>query len=202
MRFPRLSLLLCLALCLAACSTVPSTPPSPTPAGQARHLQHLASLSRIQQFTLKGRLAVQTDGKGYSASVLWQHGADLDDIRLYSPLGSQLARIQKTPSGMQLEDAQGRVTVGKDAESLTLSVLGWRLPLAGLADWALGRPANGANANLTWDEAGQTVSLNEADWAMDYQQYRATGQYVLPHKLAFKNPRVQLKLIVENWTFE
>jgi outer membrane lipoprotein LolB len=147
-------------------------------------------------------LGVQADGKGYSANLLWQHNAEQDDIRIYSPLGSQLARIQKTADGIRLEDAQGQVSVGKDAESLTQSLLGWRLPLTGLADWALGRPANSAMASLTWDEAGHTLSLNEADWVIAYQQYQASPDAFLPHKLSLKNARVQLKLIVEKWTLE
>ena len=198
----RAYLTLCLLATLAACSSLPSKAPIVTPASLSLHQQHLASLSRIQQFELKGRLGVQADGKGYSASLLWQHNADHDDIRIYSPLGGQLARIQKTADSIRLEDAQGQVSVGKDAESLTQTLLGWRLPLSGLADWALGRPANSAMASLTWDEAGHTLSLNEADWAIAYQQYQASPTAFLPHKLCLKNERVQLKLIVEKWTLK
>ncbi len=202
MHLIRAYLTLCLLATLAACSSLPPQAPSATPASLSLHQQHLASLSRIQRFELKGRLGVQADGKGYSASLIWQHNAEQDDIRIYSPLGGQLARIQKTADGISLEDAQGQVTVGKDAESLTQTLLGWRLPLSGLADWALGRPANSAMASLTWDEAGHTLSLNEADWAIDYQHYQASSTAFLPHKLNLKNARVQLKLIVEKWTLE
>ena len=198
----RAYLTLCLLATLAACSSLPSKAPIVTPASLSLHQEPLASLSRIQQFELKGRLGVQADGKGYSASLIWQHNADQDDIRIYSPLGGQLARIQKTADGIRLEDAQGQVSVGKDAESLTQTLLGWRLPLSGLADWALGRPANSAMASLTWDEAGHTLSLNEADWAIAYQQYQASPTAFLPHKLSLKNARVQLKLIVEKWTLK
>lgn len=202
MHLIRAYLTLCLLATLAACSSLPPQAPSATPASLSLHQQHLASLSRIQRFELKGRLGVQADGKGYSASLIWQHNVEQDDIRIYSPLGGQLARIQKTADGISLEDAQGQVSVGKDAESLTQTLLGWRLPLSGLADWALGRPANSAMARLTWDEAGHTLSLNEADWAIDYQQYQASSAAFLPHKLSLKNARVQLKLIVEKWTLE
>ena len=198
----RAYLTLCLLATLAACSSLPSKAPIVTPASLSLHQQHLASLSRIQQFELKGRLGVQADGKGYSASLVWQHNADHDDIRIYSPLGGQLARIQKTADGIRLEDAQGQVSVGKDAESLTQALLGWRLPLSGLADWVLGRPLNAGMATLTWDEAGHTLSLNEADWAIVYQQYQASQPAFLPHKLSLKNERVQLKLIVEKWTLK
>ena len=198
----RATLTLCLLATLAACSSLPSQAPIATPASLSLHQQHLASLSRIQRFELKGRLGVQADGKGYSASLIWQHNAEQDDIRIYSPLGGQLARIQKTADGISLEDAQGQVSVGKDAESLTQALLGWRLPLTGLADWALGRPANSAMASLTWDEAGHTLSLNEADWDIAYQHYQASPEAFLPHKLTLINTRVQLKLIVEKWTVE
>jgi outer membrane lipoprotein LolB len=198
----RAYLTLCLLATLAACSSLPTQAPTTTPASLSLHQQHLASLSRIQQFELKGRLGVQADGKGYSASLLWQHNADQDDIRIYSPLGGQLARIQKNVDGIRFEDAKGQVSVGKDAESLTQAMLGWRLPLGGLADWALGRPANSAMASLTWDEAGHTLTLNEVDWAIAYQQYQASPTAFLPHKLSLKNERLQLKIIVEKWTLK
>ena len=193
---------LCLLATLAACSSLPTQAPTTTPASLSLHQQHLASLSRIQRFELKGRLGVQADGKGYSASLIWQHNAEQDDIRIYSPLGGQLARIQKTADGISLEDAQGQVSVGKDAESLTQALLGWRLPLTGLADWVLGRPVNAAMSSITWDEAGHTLGLNEADWVIAYQQYQASPDAFLPYKLSLKNARVQLKLIVEKWTLE
>jgi outer membrane lipoprotein LolB len=202
MHLIRAFMTLCLLATMAACSSLPTQAPTTTPASLSLHQQHLASLSRIQRFELKGRLGVQADGKGYSASLIWQHNAEHDDIRIYSPLGGQLARIQKTADGIRLEDAQGQVSVGRDAESLTQTLLGWRLPLTGLADWALGRPANSAMASLTWDEAGHTLSLNEADWVIAYQQYQASPTAFLPHKLCLKNERVQLKLIVEKWTLE
>jgi outer membrane lipoprotein LolB len=202
MHLIRAFMTLCLLATMAACSSLPTQAPTTTPASLSLHQQHLASLSRIQRFELKGRLGVQADGKGYSASLIWQHNAEHDDIRIYSPLGGQLARIQKTADGIRLEDAQGQVSVGRDAESLTQTLLGWRLPLTGLADWALGRPANSAMASLTWDEAGHTLSLNEADWVIAYQQYQASPTAFLPHKLSLKNERVQLKLIVEKWTLE
>ena len=198
----RAYLTLFLLATLAACSSLPTQAPTTTPASLSLHQQHLANLSRIQQFELKGRLGVQADGKGYSASLLWQHNADQDDIRIYSPLGGQLARIQKNVDGIRFEDAKGQVSVGKDAESLTQAMLGWRLPLGGLADWALGRPANSAIASLTWDEAGHTLTLNEVDWAIAYQQYQASPTAFLPHKLSLKNERLQLKIIVEKWTLK
>ena len=202
MHFIRAFMTLCLLATLAACSSLPPQAPTTTPASLSLHQQHLASLGRIQRFELKGRLGVQAEGKGYSASLIWQHNAEQDDIRIYSPLGGQLARIQKTAEGISLEDAQGQVSVGKDAESLTQTLLGWRLPLSGLADWVLGRPVTAAMASLTWNEAGHTLSLNEADWVIDYQQYQASPATFLPHKLSLKNARVQLKLIVEKWTLE
>lgn len=202
MHFLRAPLSFCLLAILAACSSVPTSAPKQTPENLRLHQQQQSNLARIQQFSLQGRLGVQADGKGYSASLLWQHSDSQDDIRLYSPLGSQLAHIQKNARGINLEDAQGRVFSGKDAESLTQGVLGWRLPLNGLADWVLSRPANAAMASQTWDEAGLSSSLNEADWVITYQGYQTNNGQLLPHKIALKNQRVQLKLIVEKWTLE
>ena len=49
----RAYLTLCLLATLAACSSLPTQTPIATPANLSLHQQHLASLSRIQQFELK-----------------------------------------------------------------------------------------------------------------------------------------------------
>ncbi len=202
MHFIRAYLPYCLLAFLAACASLPPPTPNTTDLAHHLHQQHQASLNRIGQFELKGRLGVQADGKGFSGNVHWQHSADLDDIRLYSPLGGQVASIKKTASGIVLEDGKGQQISGTDAESLMQSVLGWRLPLNGLADWVLGRPTSHSPASQLWDEQGHCLSLNQSDWAMEYQNYAAASVYVLPHKIALKNQRVQLKLLVEKWTME
>jgi outer membrane lipoprotein LolB len=143
---------------------------------------------------------VQAEGKGFSGSLTWLHDKVKDDIALYSPLGGQVASIKKTSENVTLEDTKGNSITAADAEMLTQSMLGWQLPLAGLADWSLGRPRSSQITASTWDEQGHLSTLKQDGWDILFQNYAEQNGHFLPNKIVLRNTKVNIKLLVENWT--
>ena len=199
MKFVRTLFLLSFTLLVSACVSAPAIKPLPDDTSRSLNQAHLKQIATIQQFSLQGRIGVQTNGKGFSGSLHWQHSVPNDNIALYSPLGSQVASIKKTAEQITLEDANGKSTSANDAETLTQTALGWRLPLTGLADWSLGRPANSPIQNSTWDAQGLLTTLNQDGWNIEYQNYSEQHGYLLPGKIILKSDKVNLKLLVETW---
>lgn len=185
-------------LALAGCAVAPTTAP-PDSAAQSLKAQHLQKLASIQQFSLRGRIGVQTNSKGFSGSLQWQHNSTDDNIILYSPLGSQVASISKTPDQVTLIDASGKSYSAVDAETLTQETLGWKLPLAGLADWSIGRPTSSPVQNSVWNEQGLLTNLDQDGWKIEYSNYEQQGSYMLPGKIYLKSDKLNLKLLVEKW---
>jgi len=159
--------------------------------------QHLASLADIQTFNIKGRIGVQAEKKGFSGGLNWQHFSTKDSIALYSPLGGQVASIEKTPENVTLTDQKGNSVSAQTAEMLTQTTLGWQLPLAGLADWSLGRPTQSAITASTWDEAGRLLTLEQDGWHIEYADYATFEGKQLPNKVSLFSPKVNIKLIIE-----
>lgn len=168
-------------------------------AALALKTQHLAQLAAIEQFSLQGRIGVQTNSKGFSGSLQWQHSLSGDDISLYSPLGSQVASITRTPEQVTLTDSSGKYYSAADAETLTQITLGWKLPLTGLADWSIGRPTQSPVQQSAWNEQGLLTSLEQDGWKIEYDNYRQQGAYMLPGKIFLKSEQLNLKLLVETW---
>lgn len=194
--------LLCGLICVAmlqSCVSVPPNTPIDNEASQGLNQQHLAKLQAISQFILHGRIGVQYDGKGFSGGLHWQHDIAQDNVALFSPLGGQVADIKKIADKVTLEDANGNSISAADIESLTLSTLGWQLPLVGLADWSLGRPSNSKIDTMTWDELGHLSTLNQDGWHIEYQNYTEQNGYFLPGKILLRSDKVYLKLLVEKW---
>jgi outer membrane lipoprotein LolB len=191
--------LLSLIALVQGCVSVPANKPADNAASLISHQEHLKRIAAIQTFSLKGRIGVQTEGKGFSGGLEWQHALAQDNIALYSPLGGQVANIKKTPAEVTLEDAQGNSVTAADAESLTQKTLGWKLPLTGLADWSLGRPSNNSPIDsIVWDDAGQITRLVQDGWDIEYADYVAFEGNQLPNKVYLRSPKVNIKLIVEN----
>ena len=191
--------LLSLMTAFAGCSLAPVTQTEPSTAERKHRAQHLQQLASIEQFTMQGRIGVQTNGKGFSGSLQWQHSNSEDNIDLYSPLGSQVASIKKTPDQVTLEDSSGKRFSAVDAETLTQETLGWRLPLTGLVDWAIGRPTQSPIQNSSWNEQGLLINLEQDGWKIEYGNYEQQGTYMLPGKIFLKSDQLNLKLVVEKW---
>jgi len=193
-----LSLLAIIPALTACVSTAVVKSELPAAAQQLKE-QHLQSLQTIQQFSLQGRVGVQTNSKGFSGSLLWQHNGSNDDIALYSPLGGQVASIKKTAGQVTLEDSSGNIYSAADAETLTQSTLGWQLPLKGLVDWSIGRPTDSPIQESIWNEQGLLTNLHQDGWKIEYQNYAEQGGYVLPGKIFLRSDKLNLKLLIEKW---
>jgi len=192
--------LCCVAvLYLDGCASINPTSTTP-PTAQNINQQHLAKLAQIQHFSLKGRLGVVTQKQGFSGGIDWSHELVNDNIEVFSPLGGKVADILKTPIEVTLTTQEGHSIKANNAESLTEMTLGWRLPLTGLSDWALGRPTKNKIDASTWDERGYLTTLKQDGWDISYESYVESNGYFLPSKIVLKSEKVNLKLLVEKWS--
>ncbi len=190
--------LLILASVSAGC-TGPAIKADISTAPPSLNALHLKQLEKINSFTLQGRIGIQTNPKGFSGSLIWQHATSKDEIALYSPLGSQVASIFSSPTHITLLDSNGKSYQAADAETLTKDVLGWRLPLKGLSDWALGRPSTSPIEHSAWNTQGQLTLLKQDGWTIEFDNYQQQGNFTLPGKIYLKSTQLNLKLLVERW---
>ncbi len=174
-------------------------PPAQTPTSSLTHQQHLAALANIKAFSLKGRLGVVTNLRGFSGGIEWQHQAANDNIDIFSPVGGKVANITRNPSGLTLTSQDGHTIKASDTESLTEATLGWRLPLKDLSDWAIGRPSASKIEDSSWDTQGRLLTLKQDGWDISYENYTEHNSTFLPSKIVLKSEKVNLKLLVEKW---
>lgn len=193
------SFLATFVLAVSACATQPTTPTSQPPENATAHQQHLSTLANIQAFSLKGRLGVVTQKQGFSGSIEWQHQTATDNIDVYSPVGGKVANITKNDNGVTLTDQKGHTIKANDAETLTETTLGFRLPLSGLSDWALGKPTTSKIEASSWDAEGRLLMLKQDGWDIGFENYLESNGTFLPNKIVLKSEKVNLKLLVEKW---
>lgn len=189
---------LAVLLVLSGCAGLQTTPQQSASSPEV-HQQHLATLADIQSFDIQGRIGVQAEGKGFSGATRWHHTGERDTIGLFSPLGGQVAHIEKSPSRVILTDGDGKTYQASDAETLTQQAMGWTLPMRGLPDWALGRPTSAPIELAIWDAQGKLLRLKQSGWDIQYQAYTAAEGRQLPSRIAMTSPKLNLKLLVERW---
>lgn len=189
---------LAVMLVLTGCASLQPAPQQSASSPEV-HQRHLATLTDIHSFNIQGRIGVQADGRGFSGATRWQHAGERDTIGLYSPLGSQVANIEKSGSGVVLTDGDGKTYEARDAETLTQQAMGWALPMRGLPDWALGRPTTAPVELAIWDAEGKLLRLKQSGWDIQYQAYVAAEGRQLPSRISMSSPKLNLKLLVERW---
>ncbi len=185
---------LALLLLLGACA-VPPPKPVTTPLSRE---QSLAAAQR-NGFQLSGRVAVKYDEKNFSGGVRWEHNSSSDDIWILAPLGSGVARIVQDANGISLTTNEQKTYRAHDAESLTLEVLGWSLPLSGLQYWILGIAAPQSAAQAQRDSQQRLARLNQDSWEIAYLRYKPEQESGMPARIMLSRGDLQINLIIDDW---
>lgn len=184
-RSGRLAALAAAAL-LAACATSTLGPPDRSYAG------------RFSATTTAGEQRESVSGR-FNLEIRGTHQL----LDLASPLGTTVARIEIEPEGARATGAQLQEVRGPDADALTEQLLGWRLPVSGLADWMEGRAVPSRIARVE-REAGRVVLIEQDGWTIrlpDTFKSTARPRLLILERPAMPNaPAVTLRLVVDEPT--
>ncbi len=158
------------------------------------------------EFELAGRIGMRYRDEATSGHLAWRHSELHDDLLISSPFGHGIAQIRRADDALTLSLADGRSFRARDAEALTSQVLGFRLPLAGLADWVVGRKsARLPISEEKRDARGRLMSLAQGGWRVEYLSYREDAPGAgLPTQLRLyypsaTDPEIELRVSVSDW---
>lgn len=195
--------LICLCGLLAACAVVP---PAPSPLAEQHWQERRQALEKLRDWTLNGRIALQTEQEAWNASIFWQQRGEAFDIKLIGPLGHGTLSIEGDPSGVRLRTPEGKTLAARDAEALLYQQLGWRMPLSGLYYWVRGLPAPELPFSKQIDAEGRLSGLEQAGWRIAYSRYQHGGAPGLPDlpdlpgRIFLENSEISVRLVVQHWS--
>jgi outer membrane lipoprotein LolB len=127
-------------------------------------------------------------------------------LDLASPLGNTLARVASDAGGATLTSPRADGTLatwqGDSADALAESVLGYRLPVTGLADWIAGRATPGRPAGVS-PERGPAQRIEQDGWVIDIDERFEPGG--APRRLSLQRaatgaqaPALRLRLVLDD----
>jgi outer membrane lipoprotein LolB len=168
---------------LAACAT-----PSLSPADRAYSGRFAVTTALGEQReSVSGRFSLEVRGPQQI-------------LELASPLGTTVARIEIEPGGARATGARMQEVRGANADALTEQLLGWPLPVSGLADWIEGRPVPQRFARVERD-GGRIVLIEQDGWVIRLSEYYESAarprRLVLERPAGANTPSVILRLIVD-----
>ena len=132
-------------------------------------------------FSLAGRIAARSGKEAFTGNITWRHVASGDELLISTPTGQGVAQILRQGDAVLLKTSEGREYRAADSESLTERVLGFRLPLEGLAECVQGRPS---------------PALESRGWRVEYQDYDADRR---PTRMRVFNQGAEVRLAISRW---
>lgn len=161
---------------------------------------HSGKLAELTHWQFKGRIAIQMEKQGWTASFHWRQD-QLDYVLLVlAPLGRGSYEISGDADGAVMRTANNSIVHADDAETLLRENLGWHIPLSGLKYWVRGLPVPGKkNAGLLLDQQGRLAELSQSGWLVRYSRYINSGEYELPTKILMQNNNLKVRLVIKHW---
>lgn len=132
-------------------------------------------------FSLAGRIAARSGSEAFTGNITWRHVGSGDELLISTPTGQGVAQIVRQGDAVVLKTSEGREYRAADSESLTQRVLGFRLPIEGLAQWVQGKPS---------------PALESRGWRVEYQDYDAQKR---PTRMRVFNEGAELRLAISQW---
>ena len=166
---------------LAACADMPAPP----------------AVDAAPAFELAGRIAARYQDRAFSSALRWTQNAGSDEIWLTAPLGQTIAFLQADASGATITTADQKQYRASSIENLTRSALGWRLPVAGMHYWVLGRPAPEMPVSLVErDDANRLVRFRQIDWQITFH-YSESGA-TRPSRIEIAGNDAEIRLVIDS----
>jgi outer membrane lipoprotein LolB len=158
------AVLVLLAALAAACAQVEIKPPA-----------------GALELSLAGRIAARYGKESFTGNISWRHARDGDELLISTPTGQGVAQIVRQGEAVLLKTAEPREYRASDSESLTERVLGFPVPIEGLADWVQGKPS---------------PQLESRGWRVEYQEYDAQRR---PTRMRLTNAGIELRFAIAKW---
>lgn len=200
------------ALMLFGCATAPKPQSQQVPSavkkaaapGEKVPLQlgveRQSRFARVDRWTINGRLGIKKGDEGFSAAIKWKQDKDDFDIRLFDPLGRQVALLLGDLDTVTLKTMDGKEFKAPTAQELLDEQLGWSFPVKSLLFWVKGLFDPSL---IVWrqeyDNAGRLVLLDQGDWHVTFPKYQDMESEYIPRIAVLEQKDVRVKFLVKAW---
>lgn len=176
-----------LIIFLQACATAPVERAAPY------SIMARQSLYALEPWSIDGRLGLTGPNDSWSASIVWDHLPDSDQIKLSGPLGQGAVAIHLRGNYVTVDRGGGQVESSSNPEQFINQQLGLFVPIRSLRFWVIGLPKPGESYEDTAD------GFKQSGWLIDYPQMLMVNGQSMPRKIVVTNEQVKLKLIIDQW---
>lgn len=184
-----------ICLVLAACAAPRMRP-------DADRMQALEQRERIvlasPDWSLQGRMAISGPEDSGSGSLAWNQQGSAFSLALSAPVSGKTWTLSGESGHAELTGLREQAVIGSSASELLARELGWKVPVAQLGYWVRGIRAPG-RAQVIFREDGLPAEIRQDGWLIEFRDYEASGDPILPRKIFAENGDYRVRLVVRRW---
>ena len=149
-------------------------------------------------FSMSGRVLVRQGERADVLRIYWSHVAQVDEVRLETPLGQTVAELSLDPVKASAHLGDGRAFETNSDSELAERVIGTPVPLRRFADWLRAAPRADASVTLR-DDSQRVLAMRDAGWQLNYSGYGALAGLAGPSLVEAKREDVVVRVKIESW---
>jgi outer membrane lipoprotein LolB len=193
----RVAPLIVLIVSISACTSLrPMQPPE--------WANRQVALLAVDDWELRGRIAIKSDAEGGQAKLRWQQAGDSSFIHLAGPFGAGAYDLSWEPGRVSVADSGGEQSVeyrGPDAaEQFLHDQLGWSFPAGSARYWVMGLLDPAAPGDEQFDEEGVLLGITQHGWSINYERFSEYDGFALPTRVSMENGSTRLRIVISKWS--
>jgi len=186
--------LLGLMLLAAGCVSTGIRPDAGRMAAQA---EREAVLAGTRNWALTARIGVSDGRDSGSGTLNWTQDGDRFRFQVHAPVTGKTWILSGDGTHAVLEGLRAGAVADASAEDLLRRELGWRVPVAELADWVRALRSR-SDADIRFREDGLPQEIREGGWVVRYLDYDDAAP-PLPRKLFAEQGDYRIRLAIQRW---
>ena len=159
-----------------------------------------AALAELESWGLRGRVALNREGRGAQANVLWRQEGALARLELSGPwgVGAERVRIEDGDADLFSEgDWVSMCAPGMRIEELEM--LCDSAPLQSLPYWLRGLPDPASPFTEYSSGRGAAREFRQDGWRIEVNALARSGGLAVPRRLNISGPGASMRVAITNW---
>ena len=159
-----------------------------------------AALAELESWGLRGRVALNREGRGAQANVLWRQQGALAQLELSGPWGVGAERVRIEGGDVNLLSEGDWVSMCAPGMQIDdLEMLCESAPLTSLPYWLRGLPDPGSPFTEYSSGQGAAREFRQDGWRIEVNALARSGDLVVPRRLNISGPGASMKVAITNW---
>ena len=159
-----------------------------------------AALAELESWGLRGRVALNREGRGAQANVLWRQQGALAQLELSGPWGVGAERVRIEDGDVNLLSEGDWVSMCAPGMQIDeLEMLCESAPLTSLPYWLRGLPDPGSPFTEYSSGQGAAREFRQDGWRIEVNALARSGDLAVPRRLDISGPGASMKVAITNW---